>query len=68
MAELIKEETIVGSTYRINELIKSMDKRAWADRSSEWFTKDMFKKIGNERKMKTSCTRAMAAIKRGFAR
>ncbi|MBI9034005.1 MAG: pyruvate formate lyase family protein [Bacteroidales bacterium] len=47
MKKLIKEETIIGSTPRINSLIKSMEKRAWADRSSEWFTKDMFADIGN---------------------
>ncbi|RPH32671.1 MAG: formate acetyltransferase [Bacteroidales bacterium] len=62
MNELIKEETIIGSTYRVNELIKSMEKRAWADRSSEWFTKDMFKKIGVEHPDKSVIVRRALAI------
>ncbi len=42
------KEKPIGSTPRINELIQSMEKRAWADRSSEWFTKSMFANIGEE--------------------
>ena len=62
MTKLIEEETVVGSTYRITELIKSMEKRAWADRSSEWFTKDMFKKIGIEHPDKPVIVRRSLAI------
>jgi len=62
MTKLIEEETVVGSTYRITELIKSMEKRAWADRSSEWFTKDMFKKIDIEHPDKPVIVRRALAI------
>lgn len=62
MTELLMEETIIGSNTRINELIKAMEKRAWADRSSEWFTKDMFKKIGDENSDKTVIVRRALAV------
>lgn len=62
MSKLIEKETIIGSTYRITELIRAMEKRAWADRSSEWFTKDMFKKIGIEYPNKSVIVRRALAI------
>ncbi len=55
-------KSIIGSTQRINNLIESMEKRAWADRSSEWFTKDMFNKIGEENPDKTVIVRRALAI------
>lgn len=62
MSELTMEKTIIGSTLRIDSLIKAMEKRAWADRSSEWFTKDMFNKIGDENPDKTVIVRRALAI------
>ena len=62
MSKLIEKETMIGSTHRIDDLIKSMEKRAWADRSSEWFTKDMFKKIGIEHPDKPVIVRRALAI------
>ena len=62
MNELTMKKPIIGSTLRIDNLIKSMEKRAWADRSSEWFTKDMFKKIGLEHPDKSVIARRALAI------
>ncbi len=56
------EEKPIGSTARIDYLIKTMEKRAWADRSSEWFTKDMFKNIGKEHPDKSVIVRRSLAI------
>lgn len=58
----MEEKAAVGSTFRITELIRSMEKRAWADRSSEWFTPDMFKKIGIEHPDKPVIVRRALAI------
>ena len=60
--ETLIEEKMIGSTARINFLIKAMEKRAWADRSSEWFTKDMFNKIGEDNPDKTVIVRRALAI------
>ncbi len=63
MDKLVKEEIIIGSTLRVDSLIKSMEKRAWADRSSEWFTKDMFTNIGQKHPDKSVIIRRALAIK-----
>lgn len=37
-----------GSTQRTRELISAMEKRAWGDRSGEWFTRNMLTDVGKK--------------------
>lgn len=62
MKEAILEKKAIGSTPRVNMLIQAMEKRSWADRTSEWFTKDMFKDIGKNNQNKPVITRRALAI------
>lgn len=56
------EETKRGSTERVQKLIAAMEKRAWADRSKEWFTPGMFADIGKEQPDKPVIIRRAMAI------
>lgn len=56
-------EKKLGSTKRVDLLIQAMEKRSWADRSSEWFTKDMFKNIGKDNEDEPVIIRRALAIK-----
>jgi pyruvate-formate lyase len=60
--EIFMEETKRGSTKRIQELIVAMEKRAWKDRSKEWFMPEMFEDIGKEHPDKPVIIRRAMAI------
>jgi len=62
MESTVQEKKVVGSTQRVSLLIQAMENRSWADRSSEWFTKDMFKNIGKDNEDKPVIIRRALAI------